>query len=67
MPTNVLWAKVEEDNVKFPVNNRTATLSAGDPGAIEEAAELLAKAERPAAVIDDYARFSIGSHADDIA
>jgi len=66
IPTNVLWKKVEEDEITFPVNYRTDTLAAGEARAIEEAAELLANAERPAALIDDYARFNIGDHANDI-
>jgi len=64
MPTNVLWAKVDEDNVKFPVKYRTDNLPAGELRVVEHAAELLANAKRPAAIIDDYARFSIGDYAD---
>jgi acetolactate synthase-1/2/3 large subunit len=67
MPTNVLWKEVEEDGVVFPVNYRTDALPAGDAALIEEAAELLANAEKPAAVIDEYARFNIGEHASAIA
>jgi acetolactate synthase-1/2/3 large subunit len=67
LPTNLLWQKVEEDKVKFPVKYRTEAIPMGDAGLIEEAAELLANAERPAALIDDGARFSIGEHADAIA
>jgi acetolactate synthase I/II/III large subunit len=67
MPTNLLWQKVEEDDVNYPVNYRTDALPAGEAGLIEEAAEMLANAERPAAIIDDYARFNIGEHAGAIA
>lgn len=64
IPTNVLWKKVEEDEIVFPKSYRTDSLPAGETKTIEAAAELLANAERPAAVIDDYARFNIGDHAD---
>jgi acetolactate synthase-1/2/3 large subunit len=67
MPTNVLWQKAEAEQVVFPANYRTEAISCGDPALIEKAAELLAKAERPAALIDDGARFNIGEHAGDIA
>lgn len=67
LPTNVLWQKVEEKKVVFPVNNRTAAIPYGDPALIDKAAELLANAERPAVLIDDGARFNIGEHADSIA
>lgn len=63
MPTNVLWAKVDEEKVNFPTKARATTHAAGDPIAILEAAELLANAERPAAVLDEYARFNIGDDA----
>ena len=66
MPTNVLWKKVEEDEIIFPVNYRTDYLAAGDAPAIEAAAELLVNAERPAAIIDDFARFNIGDDANAI-
>ena len=63
IPTNVLWRKVEEDEIIFPVNYRTDTLPAGDAVAIEAAAEILVNAERPAAIVDDFARFNIGEQA----
>lgn len=67
LPTNVLWGKVKEEQVVFPVNCRTETIPSGDYTLIEKAAELLAHAERPAAMIDDGARFNIGEHAGAIA
>ena len=66
LPTNVLWKKIEEEKVNFPVNYRTDAIPEGDAGQVDSAAELLANAKRPAAVIDDGARFGIGEHADSI-
>jgi acetolactate synthase-1/2/3 large subunit len=63
IPTNLLWAEVEEDETFFPVNYRTDAIPFGEPALIDAAAELLANAERPAAVIDDGARFSVGEYA----
>jgi len=67
MPTNVLWQKVEEEKVIFPVNSCTKAIPFGDPALIEKAAALLANAKRPAVLIDDGARFNIGEHAKAIA
>ncbi len=67
MPTNVLWEKVEESEINFPANYRVEGVGGGEPVLIEEAAELLANAERPAAIMDDGALFAIGDHADDLA
>ena len=67
IPTNVLWAKAEEDEVFFPVNYRTDAIPFGDPALIDQAAELLANAERPAATIDDGAWLNIGPYAGSIA
>lgn len=50
--------KVEESAVKFPVNYRTTAQPFGDPALINQAAELLAGAQRPVLVIGDLARFS---------
>ena len=63
IPTNLCGTKVEEDKVVWPVNYRTDSIAFGDPALIDQAAELLVNAERPAAVIDDGARFNIGDHA----
>jgi acetolactate synthase-1/2/3 large subunit len=67
IPTNLCGAKTEADEVVWPVNYRTDSIPFGDPAQIDQAAELLANAERPAAVIDDGARFVIGEHAGAIA
>ena len=63
MPTNVLWKKVEEDEIVFPENYCTDNLPAGEARVIEAAAEMLVNAEHPAAHIDDLARFNIGDDA----
>jgi len=47
LPFDVLSQEVEESDVPFPENYRPKYRAAGQPEAIEEAAELLAKAERP--------------------
>jgi acetolactate synthase-1/2/3 large subunit len=67
LPTNVLWGKEKEEKVVFPVNRRTEAIPFGDPALIDKAAELLVNAQRPAAIIDDGARFNIGGYADAIA
>jgi len=67
IPTNLLWQKVEEEKIFFPVNQRVSAIPFGDPALIDAAAALLAGAERPAAVIDDGARFNIGSYAGAVA
>ena len=67
IPMDLVFAQVEEDEVNFPASYRAQTIPAGDAPAIEEAAELLAKAERPAMHIDDGARFGVGDYADAIA
>jgi len=67
IPTNLLFAKIDEEKILFPVNCRTDAIPYGDPALIDAAAELLVNAERPAAVIDDGARFSIGDHAEAVA
>jgi acetolactate synthase-1/2/3 large subunit len=66
-PTDYLLETIEESKVVFPVKNRTRAIPFGDPALIDEAAELLVKARRPAAVIGDGARFSIGEYAPGIA
>jgi acetolactate synthase-1/2/3 large subunit len=67
IPTDLLFAQVEEAGIKFPVNYRTCAVPYGDPALIDSAAELLANAERPAAIVDDGARFGIGDHAGAVA
>lgn len=67
MPTDLLGAEVEEDRVIFPVNYRTKAIPSGDPGLIEKAAELLINAERPAMIVGDGARFSMGEKQESVA
>jgi len=67
MPTDLLHAPVEEEEVRFPAKYRTDAIPYGDPALIDAAAALLANAERPAAVVDDRARFTIGEHAGAVA
>jgi acetolactate synthase-1/2/3 large subunit len=56
-PVNIMKARVEMDGVKFPDKPRFVQ-AFGDPARIAEAADLLAKAERPALVIGDAAVFT---------
>ena len=67
IPTDLVFASVEEDTVSFPVNYRTGAIPFGDPALIDAAAELLVHAERPAVLVDDGARFGIGDHANAVA
>ncbi|MDP6376305.1 MAG: thiamine pyrophosphate-binding protein [Pseudomonadales bacterium] len=64
VPTDLVFAQVEEERVRFPENYRAHTVPGGDPRLIEEAAELLASAERPALIVDDGARWSMGADAE---
>ncbi len=66
-PTDHLLTTVEESEVNWPSNARTFAIPFGDPALIDAAAELLVKAQRPAAVIADGARYNIGGHAADVA
>jgi acetolactate synthase I/II/III large subunit len=63
IPTDLLFAKVEEEKIFFPVNARTEAIPYGDPTLIEQAAELLVEAKRPAIVVGDGALFSVGDKA----
>lgn len=67
IPADLLSAKVEEDTTLFPVHYRTDAIPSGDPALIDKAAELLINAERPAMVVGDGARFSIGDKADSVS
>ena len=67
IPTDLVFASVEEETISFPVNYRTGAIPFGDPALIDAAAELLVNAERPAALVDDGARFGIGDHAEAVA
>jgi acetolactate synthase I/II/III large subunit len=67
IPTDLLFAKVEEEKIFFPVNARTEAIPYGDPTLIEQAAELLVEAKRPAIVVGDGALFSVGDKAWEVA
>jgi len=67
IPTDLVFAKVDEERINFPQNYKATAIPGGDPALIEEVASLLASAERPAMIIDDGARASIGNDADAIA
>jgi acetolactate synthase I/II/III large subunit len=67
IPTDLLFAKVDEEKIVFPVNTRTTALPFGDPELIEQAAELLVNAQRPAIVAGDGALFSVGEKAKAVA
>jgi acetolactate synthase I/II/III large subunit len=60
IPTDLLFAKVDEEKISFPVNARTKAIPYGDPALIEKAADLLNSARRPAVVVGDGALFSVG-------
>ncbi len=63
IPTDLLFAEVEDEKILFPSNYRTEAIPYGDPVLIEKAAELLASAKRPAAVVGDGARLTFGDKA----
>lgn len=67
IPTDLVFASVEEETINFPVNYRTGAIPFGDPALVDAAAELLVNAERPAALVDDGARFGIGDHTEAVA
>lgn len=67
IPTNLVQAKVDEEKVVFPQNYRALSIPRGDSVLIEQAAALLAGAQRPAMIIDDGARASMGLDATAIA
>jgi acetolactate synthase-1/2/3 large subunit len=64
IPTDLLSAKVDEEDVKFPKNYRADAIPSGNPALIEAAASLLAGADRPAVIVDDGARWTLGDDAD---
>jgi len=67
VPADLPLVRMEESEIKWPVKSGTDAIPFGDPAQVDVAAELLANAERPAAIIADGARFSIGDHAADVA
>lgn len=56
-PVNIMKTKLEESDVVYPVYSRTTAQPFGDPTLIEQAANLLVKAERPVIVIGDTSIF----------
>lgn len=67
IPTDLLFAKVDEERVRFPAHAVSQAVPSGEAELIEQAAELLARAERPAVIVDEGARWSMGKHAGAIA
>lgn len=67
IPTDLLFANVEEEKTAFPANYRTEAIPYGDPALIDRAAELLAFAKRPVAVVGDGAFFTMGDKASAVA
>jgi len=63
IPTDLLFAQVEEEKINFPVNYRTKAIPYGDPALIDAAVELLVKAQRPAVVVGDGALLTVGDKA----
>lgn len=51
MPLDLLMGFEKTEDLRFPTNYRTAHVAGGDPAAIQAAADLLAKAERPVAIV----------------
>lgn len=58
MPIDQLFGSFEESEVSFPVQYRTSAGIAGDPAYIEQAFEMLRKAERPVALVGSQLRWS---------
>ncbi|MBI2892327.1 MAG: acetolactate synthase [Deltaproteobacteria bacterium] len=58
MPLDVLMGIESAANVVQPAAYRTESRPAGDPAAIEKAAELVAKAERPVLIVGGQLRWS---------
>jgi acetolactate synthase-1/2/3 large subunit len=67
IPTDLLFAKVEEERVRFPAHALSQAVPSGEADLIEEAADLLARAKRPAVIVDESARWSMGKHAGAVA
>lgn len=67
VPSDLLRGTLDEKAVVWPEKARANAIPFGDPALIEQAADLLAKAERPAAIIAEGSRYTIGKYAADIA
>ncbi|HJN49392.1 MAG: thiamine pyrophosphate-binding protein [Pseudomonadales bacterium] len=67
VPTDLVRRQVDDEKINFPENYKANVVSGGDDALIEEAADLLASAERPAVIVDDGARWSLGDDVGAIA
>jgi acetolactate synthase I/II/III large subunit len=67
IPMDLTLQEVDEEQFVMPTKSRATVPPSGDAALIEEAAELLLNAERPAIVVDRGARYSIGDYANAIA
>lgn len=67
IPTDLLFAKVEEERIRFPAHALSQAVPSGEADLIEEAAELLVRANRPAMIVDEAARWSMGKQAGAVA
>jgi acetolactate synthase-1/2/3 large subunit len=63
VPTDILFDKLEEENICFPEKQRIQALPFGDPNLVETAAKWLADAQKPAVLVDDGAHLSMGEYA----
>lgn len=63
MPGDILGEKVEEESVQYRGPWKPAPRSLGDPGAVQEAVTLLAKAERPVVIAGSGVWWSDGAAA----
>ena len=67
IPTDLLFARVDETRLREVRPGTNRALSAGEPELVERAAELLAGAKRPAMLFDDGARGTIGRYGERVA
>ena len=67
IPTDFLFAKLDEAGCRIHPRAAGTAPPAGNPRLVEQVAELLAEAERPAMLFDDGARQHIGDDADAVA
>jgi acetolactate synthase-1/2/3 large subunit len=67
IPTDLLFAQVDEASIPVSPPGASSAPPAGIPALIEQAAKLLAEAERPAMLIDDGAKASFGNDAGSVA
>lgn len=59
IPTDLLFARVDEDKLRMFPRGTSRGPSGGNPQQVGQAADLLAAAERPALIVDDGARVSV--------